>query len=312
MIQLPLMDQLAALIENSTIWEDLMYCAEFPAGTKGVYKDVFDGEIYTKLRDHGHFEGELDIALALYTDGFIVKEQPLNIIHIIILNLSPTIRYEKNNMIQIGIIYGEEAPKDLHSFLQPLMNDLETLETTGMNVIADDGKSYNVHTHCMLATGDGPAASKLMHHKGHQSAFGCRFCLIQGTGVVKVPGGRKTGMYFDSKKEAQSRLRTAKSFETGDRDLGIKEPVPFAKLKSFQGVSFFGLDIMHLLGPCVGHQFWDLICGEHGKENNPLYLTLATRREIGSAIVNSAPLLPSTFTSCTKDISHNTGLKSID
>ena len=312
MIQLPLMDQLAALIKNEKTRGDLMYRAELPPQTAGVYKDVFDGNAYNELRDHGCFEGKLDIAIALYTDGFIVKEQPLTIIHVIILNLPPSIRYEKENMIQIGIIYGEEAPKDLYSFLQPLMNDLEALETTGMNIVADDGETYIVRVHCMLATGDGPAASKMMHHKGHQCAFGCRFCVIQGAGVAKNPGERKTGMYFESKKNAPATPRTVDSFETGDWDRGIKKPVPFAKLKSFKGASFFGLDIMHLLGPCVGRQFWELLCGEHGKENNPLYLMPAIRRKIGLAIVNSTPLLPSSFTSCTKDISQNTRLKSID
>lgn len=68
------------------------------------------------------------------------------------------------------------------------------------------------------------------------------------------------------------------------------------------------------MGPGIGKQFWRLVCGKkYGASGNLLFMKPAVRREIGSAVALSASSIPSAFTSCIIDMSHQAGsLKSID
>ena len=221
-LQLPLSNQLASLIQNEITRNDLMYRSSLPARKAGLYTDIFDGDVYTALKGEGLFSGDLDIALALYTDGFTVKRKQLTIVHLIILNLPPSIRYETKNMIQVCVLPGSRAPKDLFSFLRPLMDDLKQLQSTGIQVKADDNKTYNIRAHLLLSTGDIPAASKVMCHSGHMTKYGCRLCETKGASLQKAVG-KRSGMYFTPKRYPKPKARTLKFLKSGNAVKGSQE-----------------------------------------------------------------------------------------
>ena len=241
--QLSLADQLALLIHNKETREPLLYRSERSPSMDG-YTDIFDGSIYKNLRKDGYFKNELDIALALYTDGFTCfQKEQLTIIHIVILNLPPDIRYENKMMIQVGIIPGPKAPRNIFGYLSLLLKDLRKLESCGIHVKADDKNIYTARAHLLLATGDLPATTKLAKHRTHTYTFGCRVCEIPGGAIVI--NGRKRGMYFPPRRRV-AKTRKLSDFKNGNKEKGLLKS-PLASLKTFHGSTFWGLDCMHLL-----------------------------------------------------------------
>lgn len=82
---------------------------------------------YNTLRREGFFQHKTDIALAIYYDGVQAIDQTSHSIAPIILinyNLPPSIRYQQRNILCSMLMPGPKEPKDLSSFLRPLVNEL--------------------------------------------------------------------------------------------------------------------------------------------------------------------------------------------
>ena len=71
------------------------------------------------------------------------------IINLVILNFSPLIWYETKRMIQLAVHRGPMEPKDLISFLKPMLEELKTLQNEGFHVQGHDGKIYHVQAHLL-------------------------------------------------------------------------------------------------------------------------------------------------------------------
>ncbi|KAG1467250.1 hypothetical protein G6F56_004512 [Rhizopus delemar] len=138
-----------------------------------------------------------DIVLALYADGFSVhkrKNHSQTIIMAVVMNLPLTERYQMDNMILLGEAPGPSKPKNLHSFLEPMMRELEKLESDGM-VIKVDGKEYQCNVHLVIASSDIPGVADLCNHAGHMCKNPCRIC--------KIRGKHSGGMYVGESKEGR-------------------------------------------------------------------------------------------------------------
>lgn len=87
-------DYLSNMLANEETRKMFMYRAtreEEP----DVYQDIFDGDVYKGLKQQGFFDGDLDIALALFVDGFTTQrkgKRTMTIIHCLILNVDPSSR----------------------------------------------------------------------------------------------------------------------------------------------------------------------------------------------------------------------------
>lgn len=87
-----------------------------------VYQDIFDGDVYKNLKQQGFFDGDLDIALALFVDGFTTQrkgKRTMTIVHCLILNVDPSSRYIKCLCRVLGW-----QPSNLVFHLDTLMNSL--------------------------------------------------------------------------------------------------------------------------------------------------------------------------------------------
>ena len=81
-------------------------------------------------------------------------------------------------------------PSDLASFLQPIFQELHTLEQAGMIVnTLTDHIPIKVHL-AVMVTGNIPAVSKIINHSGHMSYYGCHIGNMWGT------TGSNGGIYF--------------------------------------------------------------------------------------------------------------------
>ncbi|OAD71018.1 hypothetical protein PHYBLDRAFT_148233 [Phycomyces blakesleeanus NRRL 1555(-)] len=213
---------------------------------------LLGNEEYKALKDQHFFQSPDDIAVALLSDGFVNQKkskQQLTIVHVMILNYDPSIRYTDEYLIQLAIIPGK--PVDLDSFLLPIIDEVISLGKYGLIIKKFDGERIVGKVHMVMASGDIPQVTKYCHHKGHNSRYGCRVCEVLGEASLR---GR--GMYF---KNCSAPLRPKIDFVNGNTNTNIQEPNIFARLPTFTGSSFYGLDEMHLIGHGIGKLVHKLI-----------------------------------------------------
>ncbi|KAG2193041.1 hypothetical protein INT47_009291 [Mucor saturninus] len=221
-------DQLSKLLSHEETREKLRYRHDRKA-TPGIISDYFDGEDYKALKNANLFQSPDDIAIALFVDGFVNQKksrQEMTIVHVLVMNFYPSIRYTDQYMFQLAIIPGK--PKDLDSFLLPIIDEIKSLGEHGLIVERWNGETIKAKVHLVMATGDIPQVTKYMHHGGHMATYGCRICLVEGqkreyTGY---------GMYFQKRGAS---LRTVDHFVNGDEEHHIKNANLFSALPSFCG-----------------------------------------------------------------------------
>ena len=149
--------------------------------------DWWDGKRYRELRREGFFTSSTDIAFQIQFDGFqLTKRKQHSTTPVILLNLNlpPEIRHRKQNIICPFIIPGPTKYKNLDSFLQPLVDELNTLgKPNGIDTYnAYQRRNFGLRAYAVLISGDGPAISEAIGMKAPGNAIKpCRFCEVEAT-----------------------------------------------------------------------------------------------------------------------------------
>ena len=89
--------------------------------------DWWSGSRYKDLRRQGFFSQPTDIAFAIHYDGVQAINRSSHSVSPVILimyNLPPTTRYQRSNILLSHLIPGPDEPKNLSSFLRPLVDEL--------------------------------------------------------------------------------------------------------------------------------------------------------------------------------------------
>ncbi|QRV77922.1 Transposase family tnp2 [Ceratobasidium sp. AG-Ba] len=190
---LPLIPRLINMYRDPKTAHALGYRARYHSAP-GNFADIFDGAHYKQLLDcqvvvgrdrldHQYFSFDTDIALGISTDGFgpfKSRKQSCWLLLVFNYNLHPSIRHRLENMLCLGVIPGPNSPKELHTFLQPFIDELQEL---GQGVAAYDGereRPFCLRGYLLACFGDMPAVAKLMQMKGHNGKYPCRACNIVG------------------------------------------------------------------------------------------------------------------------------------
>jgi hypothetical protein len=107
-----------------------IYTSRNGFGKDGNIGDVFDGKCYLDLLNMGYFQDESDVALTGSIDGYQIFRQKTDdcwVVLFINANLPPEKRVLKENLLITSIIPGPKEPKDLNSFMKPIVNELKEL-----------------------------------------------------------------------------------------------------------------------------------------------------------------------------------------
>ncbi|KAG2193951.1 hypothetical protein INT47_003521 [Mucor saturninus] len=281
-------DQLSKLLSHGETRQKLRYRRDRKENP-GIISDYFVGKDYKALKAANLFQSPEDIALVLFVDGFVnqKKSKPE----------MPIVHY----MFQLAIISGK--PKDLDSFLLPIVDEIKSLGEHGLIIERWNGETVKAKVHLVMATGDIPQVTKYMHHGGHMATYGCRICLVEGqkrecTGY---------GMYFQKRGAS---LRTVDHFVNGDEEHHIKNANLFSALPFFCGSSYYGLDEMHLLGQGIGRFIFDVIVKvnqsndtsyyskKKGNFNKDAYTFKVSKKQlelVGDCITKSRANIPVSF-----------------
>lgn len=337
---LPLIPQLLALFSSSH-FVDLMlyrsqYCNEMEGRRSGSEQsantpcdqigDVYDSENWHNCKHL--FEDPHDVALLLTTDGFAPFKKrhysawPLLLIN---LNLPPSERMKHDNLICVGVIPGPKAPKDLDSFVIPVIEELEVLQDGIDAFDRSTMEAFTLRAHIIDICGDMPAVAKLTRMKGPVAKKPCRRCDIEG---VRVPGSRSTAHYCPLHRSKNlgisspgSRagyaaddlpartllvmLQQAYEVETAETDAeserlstlyGINGQSSFCRLRSFRLPHSIPHDLMHLIWENL---IKNLVAAWQGSWKSLDHSEYAiSKREwdkIGEAVGTSGRLIPGCF-----------------
>jgi hypothetical protein len=138
--------------------------------------DVFNSECYHQLSTKNiqiehetlpfrYFSDTHDVVLGLSTDGFSpFKHHKQTAWPLIIFNynLPPEIRFHLEHILSLGVIPGPNKPKDMDSYLWPLVQELLHLANGigAFNILLKT--RFALRAFLILAFGDIPAVSMLM------------------------------------------------------------------------------------------------------------------------------------------------------
>lgn len=160
------------------------------------YVDVWSGNIYKELRKKGKFADDREIGFACGFDGTkAFKARRGRFVWPIILtcmNLPPEIRFKRKNVLVVGFIPGPNQPRDVDSFLSPLVDEMGKLSTDGIANVWDAASAagdkhprgkrheFTLRAHLCLVTTDMPARTKALRMMGFHSISYCEYCQIKG------------------------------------------------------------------------------------------------------------------------------------
>ena len=291
-------------------------------------RDYWDGELHKEHKRKGFFADHRDIAFSLSTDGlqlFTVGQDSVWPILLVNLNLKPDERFKKHNLLLCGIIPGPNNPKDIHSFLRPIVDELKALAAGIENVYdAYTKETFTMRSHLVLVTADLPAIAKTMGISGHASYNHCRFCTIQGIHSanhiycpLQTPEGWPETAAFNHdpdqlplRDDATYRRVAAETLPheafnpntRGRPEYGIAQYSMFYQLDTIDFPRSFPNDVMHLIFLNVVPNLFRWWSGEFLKKNeddreyvDELAISRPMWRDIGKEMECSLRSIPASY-----------------
>jgi hypothetical protein len=298
------------------------------------YSDFANGSIHQVHRQAmGLFEGERDVAVALWSDGaqLTLKKQSSTWISILmILNLPAEIRYHSGNMIINFAIPGPNAPGDIESFLRPMFEELAKGSEGIWIWDAIDSAWFLIHVYLVIMLGDMLGSAKVNGMSGHTAFHGDRFSMIQGARTSRKAGvksqyyplkapdnsGRQYNpgrpVYTASEIETReqgaywgvlSKLANVKSKAEAARiskETGIARIPMAASSPAFVHPSFFPLDPFHLFYENCMPWLWD-IWSVDARSNESVWISPRKLEKLGRHITSAMRTLPPSFCGTIRD-----------
>ncbi|CAO3623086.1 unnamed protein product [Mucor hiemalis] len=273
-----------------------------------VYNDIFDSAGYANLLRKKEVDNPLDIYFNLNIDGFTskVSSTKLTIIHCVVLNYSPTERFNNEHTFQVGVIHSVKKP-NLYSYLRPIIDELLSLQKKPLKVFLNGEFLAISSITCFRVLGDGVEVNELMSFAGHMSTYGCRFCLVKGERRKDtVDTTNRGGLYFVQRNQPMRTFKSLIHTETNPDYIrnsfyGIKEPSIFKGLHFFTGVEAHGLDELHWV--CnLSKTIIDMISPRYNKmykyvgneDAYPFFLSNQSIEKMRDAIDRSRNFIPAT------------------
>ncbi|KAB5587954.1 hypothetical protein CTheo_8605 [Ceratobasidium theobromae] len=199
---IPLIPQLCALYCNPKTNKTLHYRANYKKDNE-LIEDIFDSQHYQWLcntfvtidgvwQPYKFFSDSCKLALGLSVDGmcpFKCRKNSCWPLIIINYNLPPEVCILLKNIICVGVVPGPHSPRDLNSFLQPLVEELVELAkgVKAVDILCE--AVFSLCAHLIDTFGDIPALTKILEFLGHNAHFPCCFCEIMAIPGHSAKGG---------------------------------------------------------------------------------------------------------------------------
>ncbi|QRV80885.1 Transposase family tnp2 [Ceratobasidium sp. AG-Ba] len=333
-LYIPLIPRLTNMYRSKDMASKLGYRGRY--GTRpGIIRDIFDGHLYQRLRgrrvrtykrnfDHCYFSMPTDIALGLSADGFGPFKSSRQSCWPLVLfnyNLPPSIRFQLEHILCLGVIPGPKEPKEIGTFLQPLIDELEDLASGVAAWDAENDRTFCLHAYLIVCFGDLQAMAKLMRMRGPGAKRPCRACNILG---IKHPDStryyaclsrpfaedptpydplnlpHRTHAEYVRQAVHVETSATATRHEERAKQFGINGLSALADIPSLEFPGSFPHDFMHAMFENVLVTLVNLWTGKgaysgFGSGNEEYRLSPKVWDAIGAACATSGDTIPSAF-----------------
>ena len=148
-----------------------------------ILEDFWGSKLDQNLRERGLFGTDTDLGFLFSTDGIKVYKSRVEFhtwpIMLVNLSLPPSERFKRRNCLFMGSIPGPDDPKDLNSFLVPLIEELRQLQEGIPGVWNAYRKEYfTLKAHICVIGSDIPARETLMQTLGRESYQYCTYYKV--------------------------------------------------------------------------------------------------------------------------------------
>lgn len=243
----------------SGMWDDILWNKrrqqERNETGANILTDITDGSLYKQMQDD-FILTENSLTLTINTDGICLYSSTkvqLWPLYMVVNELSPRIRFARDNTILAGIWQGKGKPP-MKEYLQAFSKRMNDLYDNGIYAKIH-GQNVNVKLAVICATFDLPAKSSVLNMRQFNGADSCISCEEPGK-TVKQGKGHCRCFPFRKEEEryaprTEESVRNAMSLSTVSNIVkGFKGVSGLAELKGYQLVNGTVPDYMHcvLLG----------------------------------------------------------------
>ena len=244
--------------------------------SSGIH-DIFHGMDYKNFLHPGGFLSQLhNISFTINTDG-VNKYSSSRAGHLwpvyIMINELPKEHRFKRKFLIPAYIYCDKQDPNMLTFLNPLIEKLNSLNDRGIHV--PDSAHGDINVRCMLfvATADLPARADLMNMKRFNGKCACHLCKSEGKGYG--PNNIHRCWPFQQNLERRThedQLTYASKATQRKAVMGVKGHSIFAKLLyPFDLIRSFAIDWMHCV--CLGVVKYIMrLQMSDGNRDKPFYL----------------------------------------
>lgn len=208
--------------------------------------DINQGEVVKEIR--AKIQGNV-ITLSVNTDGAAAYRWSINKpcypIFVVVNNLPPRIRFDKNNLLMAGIWLSKGEP-NIPLFFKEFCE--ETIKLSKNFSVESDVYNVVLVQNCL----DSVARPKLQNSTQFNGKFGCSVCYHEGK-LVKGNQIRYPSKASDNRNHAETRLLMIEAHNTGTPIKGIKGLSVFLSVPHFDVVK--GIFLYHYAFDCTKFLF---------------------------------------------------------
>ena len=225
-IEIPVIQQLRTFFSRDGFYNSIQYRFQRKKKHQNNLEDICDGALYQELSEKGILSSPDNISFLMNTDGVpVFKSSKVSIwpLYLVINELPYAQRMAKENMIFVGLWFGEKKPA-MWTFLKPHTYSFKTLEM-GVEMNSPDRGTFNCKGVVLACTCDLPARCILCNSMQYNGENGCWKCLQPGQTVrTGVRGHSRAFLYQNGNPKGP--LRTARNVtqdaaEAADRGSGM-------------------------------------------------------------------------------------------
>ncbi|XP_071493037.1 uncharacterized protein [Diadema antillarum] len=253
-----LASQVKSLFERADISPHLTYRDTRHKQHEANIEDIFDGEIYKRMRADGEILGnDCNFSYMFNSDGMpVFKSSKYSLwpIYIMINELPPKLRFD--NLILAGVWFGKVEPK-MEVFLEKF--------TTEANKLSEDGVYWKrgdelIHSKLfgLCCCADAPARSAMQNSIRFNGYSGCGLCYHPGKLVDRVVKYPVDVCDYSDRTDDEMLNDMMQSFQEKHTVRGVKGPSALINLLHFPICWGFPPDFMHCLLLGVARQLSEL------------------------------------------------------
>ena len=182
-IEVPLMFQLKSFFSCSGFYDKLKRTLPLRNSNECIFRDIYSGSIYRTLSQLNNFVSDFCISFMWYTDGVqIFRSSKFSIwaFILVILELPFEERYKLENIILVGLWFGEKKPQP-NIFLEPFLESFRNLYKNGIEIFVKDlNTTIRLRGLITCGTCDLPAKALFLSMIQYNGRFGCQVCVQEG------------------------------------------------------------------------------------------------------------------------------------